>query len=87
MDSETLREEEWQVIDHKFNTEYQALQAKLISWPELLKDTPDKAEFFAAVHSEFVALRDYVSNISYAIPVKLQGNFQRQLTEFQALHE
>jgi len=75
------------VIDAKFNKEHADLQARIISWPELLKDTADKAPFFQERFQEFIELRDYVANVSYAIPVKLQGNFGRQLQELQQLHE
>ena len=43
---EILFEEQWAVIDATFNTDFNNLQASLISWPELLKDTADKAPFF-----------------------------------------
>lgn len=46
-----IAEEQWTVIDAKFNEDFNNLQAKLLSWPELLKDTPDKAGFFQECHS------------------------------------
>ena len=59
----------------------------MISWNELLKDKEDKALFFNDIHTRFTAIRDHVAAVSYAIPAKLQANYQHQLTQLQQLYE
>lgn len=51
------------------------MQATLVSWPELLKDTEDKTAFFTELSEKYVKLRDHIAAISYALPAKIQGNF------------
>ena len=64
-------DEDYNKIDAYFQTEHSDLQAQLVSWPELLADSPDKAGFFAELHRRYLALRDHIAGVNYALPVKL----------------
>ena len=72
-------DEDYNKIDAYFQSEHSDLQAQLVSWPELLADSPDKAGFFAELHRRYLALRDHIAGVNYALPVKLQAKYQHDL--------
>lgn len=84
MAEEQAPEENWVEVDQQFGTQYRDLQAKILSWQEITSGDSEKVvELFNELQVQFLALREMITGIGYALPTKLVGRYQQQLSELQ----
>ena len=84
-EDEKLPEEDYNMIDEHFTTEYSSLDQRASDWKQKLTESPSAEianKYFDELHSDFVSLRDHISNYQYAIP---SGNFSRYQIKLEEL--
>ena len=82
-----MPEEDYELIDQYFVSTNQALTKRVTEWAEPLSGkTPDEmTKYFDAIHDDYIALRDHVSNYQYAIPTGMFSRYQQALSQLNDL--
>lgn len=64
-EDENLPEEDYNMIDESFNSEYSSLDQRASDWKQTLTESPTAeaaTKYFDDLHHDFVCLRDHISN-------------------------
>ena len=80
-----VEEEDYTVIDQKFNERFQQLELNLVSWADKVGAGAAKEAieaYFEQVFAEFKELREYVNNYTFAIPAAFFSGYQQKLNAF-----